>query len=479
MMRRLRQRAMLKHGKGKGRGKGKIKSRQLKGSFAALRQDPGNPGEPDPGNPSGNSGGPDPGNPGGNGGEPDVPEATQDDDSVVLYRDDFPGDPYTDTFDESHQQDPPPDDFVHGGDEDIPDDVGHWIMGRFTNHHKSGDSYSVEEPTGFETEDPDQMQPEQMLALMLNMEKGLNLDLIGSSINDEADIEAVKENTGSWVWNGPEGKPLYAFNGDSMPGQELLYHQVWENASTHGAAAYQPDGLNPGAEYFGPFHLDYVNHVVNLRDWNLQVTDIVHRPNRGNMAVGVGNDFSDASDSFIAGSHNLVRGMNNVILGGKDNKAIGDGNIVFGGMKNIAEGLESTELGGYENTAMGHETTGGGGDESLTEADGGSTMTGEQSINDGRDAAILAGERDLITSKGVGSSVAGGRGAFVDAASAQDEGGESLHIEQAFAVGKGETPNVHHNNVDPMTEIDTTGLTLNAQQHDAQPDPGSPPQPSS
>merc|ERR1719171_2488349 len=69
---------------------------------------------------------------------------------------------------------------------------------------------------------------------------------------------------------------------------------------------YEPDFLHDNSENFGPFIVDYSGHNIKLPDWNLVVSSSAHTKGKGNVGVGIDNFYYDASNSFIAGKHNIV-----------------------------------------------------------------------------------------------------------------------------------------------------------------------------
>merc|ERR1719191_1410324 len=52
------------------------------------------------------------------------------------------------------------------------------------------------------------------------------------------------------------------------------------------------EGNSELSEYFGPFRLDYSNHILELLGWNLVVSSPYSKPGLGNLVIGHANFYS-------------------------------------------------------------------------------------------------------------------------------------------------------------------------------------------
>merc|ERR1719161_1729684 len=165
---------------------------------------------------------------------------------------------------------------------------------------------------------------------------------------------------GKWTWTaaskgwGGHAVPMWKGVGNGIAPVTKYYHAIWSNKGSHRPSAYESDFFRDNSEYFGPFRLDYHTKTVYLDDWNMRVyTKDNFTMGKGNVAVGPGQYFGHAANSFIAGRHGNVRGNNVVTLGGFDNLAKADYDFVAGGAGNIAGSEAATAIGGYHNQALG------------------------------------------------------------------------------------------------------------------------------
>jgi len=268
--------------------------------------------------------------------------------------------------------------------------------------------------------------------------EGPTADTSGGDIDNIEAINEAANNPGSWETDASTGKQTYKQLVPQAPGAEKFYHEKWLGPESHGQSAYEPDYLHDNSEYFGPFVLDYNNHIVKLPDWNLIVQSQGNKPGRGNVAVGLDNFFYDGSNSFVAGRHNIVRGKYDAVFGGKDNAAEGDRAVVSGGQRNVASGAGTSSVGGYRNEALGENSAVIGGTSNLAKGKFSAVSGGIDNIAVG-DFSVVGGGSGNQAEKW-GSAVGGGEGNKAIAKGSFVMGGLGGQAEEEFVMHEGEVP---------------------------------------
>lgn len=92
---------------------------------------------------------------------------------------------------------------------------------------------------------------------------------------------------------------------------------------------------------------------VILDGYNLVIKSTDKKESEGNLVVGLGHSYSQATNSFVAGLQNTVEGDHASILGGTKNQAKGKYPSVSGGWDNEATGEGAVITGGRWGTAAG------------------------------------------------------------------------------------------------------------------------------
>jgi len=267
---------------------------------------------------------------------------------------------------------------------------------------------------------------------------GPKLSMNESSVQNEAKLEdGAYMGTGEWVWNDKK-EPTWSKLVSGVPGAIKYYHSKWMNEFSHGKSAYEPDYLRDGSEYFGPFRLDYKTHTVELADWNLDVESSQDLPGRGDISVGPHNYFFDATNSFVGGRNNIVRGNGAVIMGGEDNSADGTTVTVAGGSRNVAKGFGSTVSGGYRNEAIGSHIAVAGGVKNVAKGKYGSIIGGEDNEANGEESSILGGQgNEAMGHFAIAQGGAGNKAVGKFSVVKGGEGGASL---QEYGIAQGALP---------------------------------------
>lgn len=209
----------------------------------------------------------------------------------------------------------------------------------------------------------------------IDVAKGQNVDFDENSVGNEEILRTAEyQSNGYWGWGkndrgwGLPDHPVWKTPGEpEVPGQTKFYHAQWKDAETHLPSAYEPDFFRDNSEFFGPFRMDYNTRTVWVDDWNIHVFDPDGKEGFGNVAVGPHQYLLKATNSFVSGKENNVRGTAVVALGGEMNIAEGDGTFAGGGEGNSAMGKYTSVAGGYHNVAEGDWTTVDGGDRNVVE----------------------------------------------------------------------------------------------------------------
>jgi hypothetical protein len=168
------------------------------------------------------------------------------------------------------------------------------------------------------------------------------------------------------------------------------------------------EGNTELSEYFGPFRIDYATHVIELDGWNFVVSSPGAKPGLGNLVVGHGNFYTDATNSFICGFHNTARGDGTSSIGGADNEAQGVGDVTIGGEDNMATGSYSAVDGGYRNEATGFFDTATGGNQNTATGNFAVASGGQNNYAEGTASSITGGRGNEAL--GVLTSIHGGAG---------------------------------------------------------------------
>jgi len=269
--------------------------------------------------------------------------------------------------------------------------------------------------------------------------EGPTSEITGSGIEATTEILAAEENGGHWLY-GPDGEdPKFLKSVPQKKGFQKFYHDQWVSPMSHGKSAYQPDPFHDHSENFGPFIIDYDGHNVKLPDWTLVVKSTNDHPGHGNVGVGLDNYFYDASNSFVAGRHNIIKGENNAVLGGEDNAAAGNAAIVTGGQKNIASGEAASVVGGYKNEAFGQSSSVMGGKKNMARGKFSGVTGGIHNIAEGDFSLVGGGQGNKAEAR---DSVVGG-GGFDNKAVADGSivaGGQGGEAEKHYVVTEGSIP---------------------------------------
>jgi len=273
----------------------------------------------------------------------------------------------------------------------VPSNAGHWRFDTSTGKESfqtDGGAEQGAEDGGAVEKHMGGQDPE--LAKAVAEKKGPVASTDQNGIDNINSIKEAMNYEGDWTTDKDTGQPVFVASVPQKPGAEKFYHEKWLSPESHGASAYEPDFLHDNSENFGPFIIDYTGHNIKLPDWNLLVSSSSHTKGKGNVGLGIDNFYYDASNSFIAGKHNIVRGEYDDVFGGQDNSAEGKDAIVTGGQRNIASGDGTSVLGGFRNEALGTHSVVEGGSKNLAKGTYAAISGGIDNIAAG-DFSVIAG----------------------------------------------------------------------------------------
>jgi hypothetical protein len=302
----------------------------------------------------------------------------------------------------------------------------------------------------------------------VDVSPGTRIDFDEDSVNNEKDLrDAAYYTGGKWVWDRDHKVsrvhlvPRYDRQvGDGINPITKYYHALWKDPSTHLKSAYEPDFFRDNSEFFGPFRIDYDTNTIWLKDWNL----LVNAPNpissgRGNVMVGPDHFWTFATNSFVAGKENSVRGKGDAVLGGVTNMANGIGDSVAGGEGNAAKYNGASIAGGFHNEVVADRSHVTGGSRNRVEANWGSIAGGATNLITKEYAVVLGGDGNKA--EGQHSAVHGGVGNKALAPDSTINGGEGGKTTKRYEVLTGLMPLEDQETEDKMeameAEVHQTG----------------------